>query len=115
MAAQQATKVADGINLGIANRIGNMFTITGPTSYTHVTTGSPPSNGQTVTAQQLGLKAIDGVIMLAADTTGVNGVEYIPLTPTSGILLWFVCHTGAEVSDATNLSAISVKILALGR
>lgn len=114
-----ATKLADGIIPGIfGNFNGGMITWAGPASYTQVSTGSPPTGGQSIPASAFGLKFLDAIIMISLDKTGTNGVEPIIVNPggsTSAILLWFVAHTGAEAAGSANLSAISVVLLGIGR
>jgi len=114
-----ATKLADGIIPGIfGNFNGGMITWTGPSSYTQVSTGATPSGGQSIPASAFGLKFLDAIICISLDSTGAYGVEAIITKPggsTTAILLWFVGHTGAEAAGSTNLSAISVVLLGIGR
>jgi len=114
-----ATKLADGIIPGIfANFNGGMITWTGPSSYTQVSTGSPPTGGQSIPASAFGLKFLDAVVMLSLDPTGTYGVEACVVKPggaTAATLLWFVAHTGAEVGGTTDLHTFAVVLLGIGR
>lgn len=113
-----ATKLPDGINLGFGNRLAGLITWTGPASYSQISTGSPPTGGQSIPATAFGLKFLDGIVLLGLDNTGAYGVEATVINPgkaTSALLLWFVAHTGAEVSGATNLSGSSVTLMGIGR
>jgi len=113
-----ATKLADGVGLAFANRLVGMITWTGPTSYTQVSTGATPTGGQSIPATAFGLKYLDAIICISLDSTGVYGVEALITKPggaTTAILLWYVGHTGAEAAGATNLSAITVALLGIGR
>jgi hypothetical protein len=94
----------------------------GPTSYTQVTTGTPPTGGQAITPSAFGLTAgLEGIFMVGASTSGTYGVVAMQATaynkgqpnPT-WILLWYVLHTGAEVAGAVNLSAETVRLIGFG-
>lgn len=94
--------------------------ITGPASYTQVTTGTPPTGGQLVTAADFGLQSIDWVGVMASDN-GQYSVAAIPApfnlgNPLASVALqWSVAATGAQVAAAVNLSARTVRLLAIGR
>lgn len=113
------TKLADGIIPGIfGNFNGGIISWTGPSSYTQVTPGSPPTGGQSIPATAFGLKFLDCIICVSLDATGTYNVDPIVIKPggaTTAILLWTTAATGAQVSGATNLSAISVVLLGIGR
>lgn len=95
--------------------------ITGPASYTQVTPGTPITGGQSVSASAFGLQAIhsawassgsdDGTyyvhVFLSPYEKGGNGSPAI-------VVQWINASTGAEVAGATNLSARTVRVMALG-
>lgn len=96
--------------------------IVGPASYTQVTNGSPPTGGQAVSIGALGF----GVSVIWAQTIGSDDGQYdavVLLSPfnslqgsqTGVILKWIVAATGAEVSGGVNLSARTIRIMAMGR
>ncbi len=92
--------------------------LTGPASYTQVTTGSPPTGGQSLAATNFGLKYIDYAFSGVSD----DGQYEVVLTPTvsittgqaTWIAIWKVAHTGAEAAGATNLSARTVRVFLIG-
>lgn len=96
--------------------------IVGPTSYTQVVNGTPPTGGQAVSLSALGLP----VSVIWAQTTGSDDGQYdcvVLMSPfnslagslTGIILKWIVAATGAEVGAAVNLSARTVRVMAIGR
>ena len=96
--------------------------IVGPASYTQVTPGSPPTGGQAISISALGLP----VSVIWAQAMGSDDGTYdavcllSPFNPLSGsrtglILKWTNAATGAEVSGAVDLSARTVRIMAIGR
>lgn len=92
--------------------------VTGPASYTQVTTGTPPTGGQTIKASDYGLKWIDFAQTMVSDD-GQYQVVLTPATALAGaqssvIAVWKVAHTGAEVSAAVNLSGRTVRVLLVG-
>lgn len=92
--------------------------LTGPASYTQVTTGSPPTGGQKLNATDFGLKWIDYAFTGVSDD-GQYEVVLTPatssnLSPGTWIAIWKVAHTGAEVAGATNLSARTVRVFLIG-
>lgn len=120
----------------------SVFPHTGPASYTQVTATAgtvPCTGGDTVQAVEAGIKYFDSVSDGVSDD-GAFAVEAIPITASnpssivssalSGIpttswkLRWVARFTGAyggqnqvvntEVVAATNLSAICVRLLAIG-
>jgi hypothetical protein len=101
------------------SRIIGMIDHVGPASYTQVTTGSPPTGGDSVKASEFGMKYISAVFAGISDD-GQYNVEASP-TLTSGQeatsfqLIWMVAHTGAEVTGTTNLSGRSIRLFAIGR
>lgn len=101
----------------------SVIDIAGPSSYTAITPGSPPTGGQAISCSTLGLPAS---VIWASTSMGSDDGTYkaIPmLSPfnagagsrTGIILQWIVAATGAEVAGATNLSSRTVRILAIGR
>lgn len=91
---------------------------TGPSSYTTVTTGTPPTGGQSVTASEFGLKYIEHVEGCLSD----NGQYLVFFTPTvsgkegvtSGILFWMTAVNGLEVVAQVDLSGRTVRLKAIG-
>jgi hypothetical protein len=107
---------------GIGDRMISSITVTGPTSYTTITAGTPPAaptGGQSIPATAFGLKYIDDV-MAGLDQSGTYNVLAIPSMPSSGkgatsvTLMWITAHTGAEVASG-NLSTFTVGLTAIGR
>jgi hypothetical protein len=96
--------------------------VDGPSSYTQITPGTPPTGGQTLNAKDVGLGTIDFVFPGTSDngtyivypiwTTQSAGVK--PGQATSVQLMWITAATGAQVSGATNLSGRSVKLFIRG-
>jgi hypothetical protein len=95
----------------------------GPASYTQVTTGTPPSGGDQISAQMFGLKWLDAVWVEGADATGaylVVPVDLANLNHTFAILRWFALSTttpgvGAEVSgNSTALASLHIRVCAIG-
>ena len=93
----------------------------GPTSYTIVSLGPPITGGQAVDNTVFGLSAgLEGIIAVTSSSDGQYGVEVIPLLTPQGqptklwTLSWYVLHTGAEVTGTTNLSTVTVRLLAFG-
>ncbi len=96
--------------------------IVGPASYTQVSNGSPPTGGQAVSISALGLP----VSVIWAQTMGSDDGQYdciVLLSPfnslagslTGLILKWVTAATGAEVGGGVNLSARTVRVMAIGR
>ncbi len=89
---------------------------TGPASYSQVTPGATPTGGDSITAAELGLKFIEGVLCSGDDTGSYLPVPIAMLSPqTTVILRWFVAATMAEVGAAVNLSARHTRLIAWGR
>jgi len=94
--------------------------VAGPASYTVVTVGTPPTGGQTVPASTFGLQALD-FVWAQGSNNGQYDVTVFPLPFTLGdsfpsvMLMWSVAATGAQVTAATNLGAIAVRLFAIGR
>jgi len=96
--------------------------ITGPTSYTAVTNGTAPAaptGGQSIAASFFGLTSLAWVAngMSISGTYLVQAIV-VPMSPgvyaPNVILRWVTAATGAEASGAANLSAETVRLLALG-
>lgn len=92
----------------------------GPSSYTQVTPGTPPTGGDVLYASACGLKYIQSVFGLAMDSTGTYIVCGVPgatgqTDQTSMILRWFTAASMAEVAGATNLSGKNVVLTVIGR
>lgn len=104
------------------NKVHSVFTIAGlpaPGGYVAVVPGSPPTGGQTVTAQDLGMVEIEHVVASGSDDgTYLVNVIY-PNNPTravrSIILQWLTAAGGAEVVAGTVLSARTVRLHVWGR
>jgi len=102
---------------------------TGPTSYTQITPGTAPAQptgGDSITAQALGLKFIEAV-MVCGDSSGkYGGYAFQPPVNTSGNpagqgaaatkvpLQWVVSATGTEVAGAVNLSTFQLTLVVVG-
>lgn len=98
--------------------------IAGPSSYVAIVPGTAPAvatGGQSINAQQFGLKYFDYVVAGLSDSA-VYRVECIPGTrsglgpkgaTTTYTLRWVVVATGAE-AGAIDLSAEIVRVLAVG-
>lgn len=92
----------------------------GPASYTVITTGSPPTGGQTINASAFGLQFLENVWAMGSDDGQyVINVFMNPLyknQPSTSVLLqWIVAATGAEVTGTTDLSGRTVRLMAIGR
>lgn len=97
-----------------------MKTHNGPSSYTQITTGSPPTGGDALQASDMDLKHMYVVLGVGLSDDGQYRVEAvwnggIGSAATSVLLMWIVAATGAQVTGAVNLSARSVRLLALGQ
>lgn len=94
--------------------------MTGPASYTQVTTGTPATGGQAVTAADFGMQSLDWIGAIGSDN-GQYAVTVIPApfnvgAPfNSALLQWSLAATGAQAAAAANLSARTVRLLAIGR
>jgi len=91
----------------------------GPTSYTQVTAGSPPSGGDSITAAQLGVNMISHIYAMASYS---GNFEVVPIRSSdkAWTLQWRALRsatipasgpgsesqtTGTEAASGTNLSA----------
>lgn len=113
-----ADTLVKGFPVTIGGKQYSVIDHTGPTSYTQVTPGNPPTGGDIVTAAAFGLKAIEMM-----EVTMDNTATYDPdpclaqtdiLPRTQITLRWFAASGRAEVAGATNLSASHVRIDAIG-
>lgn len=110
--------IIDGYPQPSGARMESVIYKTGPSSYTVVTTGSPPTGGQALSATEFGLKYLDHVEATLSD----NGQYFVYWTPkvtgkvpvSAGILMWVTAATGAEVVGTTDLSARQVRLRAVG-
>ena len=93
--------------------------VTGPASYTQIA-GTPPTGGQEVTAADFGLQSLDWVGAMGSDN-GQYSVIVMPIPFASGaplgsvLLLWSLATSGAQAAAGANLSARTVRLLAIGR
>lgn len=95
----------------------------GPSSYTQVTPGTPPSAGDQVTAFSFGLKAIDCIVG-GGSADGNFEIVPIRLNATTWILEWRSLVTatvggqsqvtGTQATAATSLTASKVRLCAIG-
>lgn len=83
------------------DRRANEVTITGDASYA--------TGGYAVTATQFGLTRLDGIDCLAA----VSG-KHVIYDSGTGKVLFITTATGAEVSNASNQSAVVIPVYAQG-
>lgn len=97
-------------------KIESVVPISGSATYVQVTTGSPPTNGQTIKASQFGMKFFDhveggltddGQYLVVATLQGSPGKQQ------TARLIWIIAHTGAEAANG-DYSARSVAIRAIG-
>lgn len=97
----------------------SMLDITGPTAYVPVVAGTPPTGGQLIPASNFGLQSIDWVQSTGSDNGGFD-IVCIPMPFSLGnpmpavLLMWVNALTGAQ-APAGNLSARTVRLLAIGR
>lgn len=87
------------------------YDITGPASYL--------ADGQSVTIQDLGLRYIHFASSGGSDNgdqfTAVSHLGNTGFPVTSIKVAWFVNTTGAEVANAVDLSARTVRVMVIGR
>jgi hypothetical protein len=100
--------------------------VQGPTSYVHITPGTPgpppvaPLGGQEIFPEDFGLQSFD-IVLASASYDGLYGVHVIPIWPGPNdtllrvLLAWYTLATGAPVAAGTNLSLSMVRLLAIGR
>jgi len=112
------TTVSGDYPIVAGNRKMSVIDHAGPSSYTQVSVATPPTGGDTVNASEFGLKFIECLLVMGSDNGAYDGTAF-PLAgqfqpSTSVILEWVTAHTGAEVAGATNLSARTMRLLAIG-
>lgn len=98
-------------------KIESVMEVAGPSSYTVVTPGAPPTGGQTIYAKDFGLKFFDHVeVGLSSDGTYLGVVSLLGNAgkATSAILMWIVAAGGAEAAAMADLDAITLPIRAIG-
>src|SRR6266404_2788527 len=102
---------------GVGDRMLSVISVTGPTSYTAITAGTPPAGptgGQDIQASAFGLKYIDKVIG-GLDQSGKYNVLAIGNAPsgntgaTKATLMWILAVTGAETSG--DLHTFTVRLM----
>jgi hypothetical protein len=102
-----------------SDRLMSIVDHKGPASYATLVTGSPPTGGDSLTAKECGLNYItavsaqlsdDGQYLVDASSMVGGGGE-----STSVVLIWTTANTGAQVSNATNLSARTIRLMVYGR
>lgn len=94
--------------------------IDGPTAYTAITPGTPPTGGQVVRATDIGMQTIEWAQVSGSDNGQYDGTCYVvgglgnPALRggTQVNLQWISAATGAEASG--NLSARSLRMIAMG-
>lgn len=100
------------------NKPFTIHDITGPASYAQVSNGTPPTGGQAVNASDMGLVDVEFAMDGYSDNGQYVAQPILTTRPNGGapqlILRWVVAATGAEASGATNLSARTVRIAAIG-
>jgi len=98
----------------------SLHNVVGPASYTQVSTGSPPTGGQTVSATAFGLQYITAAWIVNGSENGqYYGNVFLNPTQLSGgsasiTLQWITAATGAEAAGAANLSSFHLRIMAVG-
>jgi len=90
----------------------------GPSNYTPVTPGHPPTGGQRIAAQDFALVTIDWVLAMG-DHTGDYSIVVIPANFEVGnavdaVLLKWITATGSQVAAGTDLSSFIVRLIASG-
>ena len=100
------------------NKRWTVATITGPASYTQITTGTPPTGGQLVNASDIGLVDMDFAFPGISDNGQYLAIPIFENNPqraaTRVRVLWLTAATGAQVAGATNLSARTFRLSAFG-
>lgn len=101
------------------NRMVSIIDHVGPASYTQITTGSPPTGGDVVTAAEFGLKSLSQVLAPLSDDGTYNVEATLGLAlgqeASQARLMWITANTGAQAAGATNLSARSIRLIGIGR
>lgn len=98
------------------NKLATVCKIVGPSTYAAVTTGSPPTGGQDVTAEDLGMVAVESVAPSASDDGQYFVYPIFPDNPARAVstfkLMWITAAGGAEASG--DLSSRSVRLHVMG-
>jgi hypothetical protein len=75
---------------------------------------SYPTGGEALTAANVGLKI--GIDFISFERKTVGGVAYsFEYDRTSGKLIAYVATTGAQVADTTDLSAVTIRAMVIGK
>lgn len=116
----KSSNILDGYPQSMGDHVVSIVDHKGPASYTQITPGSPPTGGDQITAAEFGLKYIDMLWGGALSDDGTYEVEGSPgiasaAEPSKWFLMWITANTGAQVAGATNLSARSIRLCAIGR
>lgn len=121
-----ARKNIEGYPTSFGNQRVCLFIHTGPASYTAITNATPPTGGDTVQAIEAGLKYLDALVCPMTSDDGQYIVQAVSINgngagagtaavpATTMKLRWLTAATGAEVSGGTNLSARTIRLLAIG-
>ena|SRR5437763_982420 len=116
----RATNTLDGYPQGaFGDRYASCVDHPGPASYVQVAAATPPTGGDPITAAEFGLKSLTMVWGAMSD----NGQFLAIVTPTVGAkgevtgwtIMYVTAATGAQVAGATNLSARTFRLFAIGR
>jgi hypothetical protein len=118
MAAGQV-KYLPGYPAVPGNKKFAVIDVYGPTSYTQVGAANPITGGQALFAKQFGLNKIEAVFIMGAGGGLYTAVPHTtaqnPAIAANKITLqWVLSVSGAEVAGATNLSAVPLRICAIG-
>ena len=104
---------------GSGDRMVSLIKVTGPTSYTAITAGTPPAGptgGQDIPASAFGLKYIN-ICLAGLDQSGKYEVAPLPNggagVAVKATLMWKLAVTGAETSG--DLHTYTVHLMAIGR
>ena len=119
----QVLSTAEGFPKPPGDQPWSVVDIAGPSSYTQLTPANPiVTGGQQISGATLGLNT--SVVFCCAlgsdDGTYIVNVFLKAFNPgqpsyTGVVLQWITAATGAEVAGAVNLSARTVRLLAIGR
>ena len=101
------------------SQLESISTHVGPALYATLVQGTPPTGGDTLNADEFGLKFFDSVEVLGLDATGTYTAlpiwdSGITGQPTSVKLIWYSAGL-VEVANATPLSAYTLRIRATGQ
>jgi len=99
------SKQDDGL-LSVGNARAVVFEYAGPLSYV--------TDGDSITADNCGLKVLQALVPCGNPSNG-SAVRLVEWDRTNNKLVWYVPNTGAEVTGATDLSAFTVRLVAIGK